>query len=154
VRLGRAERAILAALATQPAGLTKIQLSLISGYTIKSSSYSNALGALRSAGLINRGDPIQATAEGLAAAGDVEPMPQPGRELLAYWLANSRLGRAERALLTELADQYPRAVGKEELADASGYSSTSSSFSNALGKLRSLGLVQGWQASEALMGAA
>jgi hypothetical protein len=111
----------------------------------------NALGALRSAGLI-AGNPIQATLEGLAVAGDVEPMPRPGEELLAYWLANPNLGKAERALLSVLADAYPREMDKAEVADVSGYSATSSSFANALGRLRSLGLVSGWRASDELMG--
>jgi DNA helicase HerA-like ATPase len=51
-----------------------------------------------------------------------------------------------------LAAAYPDELSKEELAERTGYSLTSSSFGNALGKLRSLGLVVGFRASPDLVG--
>lgn len=150
--LGRAERAILTVLVQYPEGRSKVQLSLLSGYSIKSSSFANALGALRSAGLVDRGDPIRATPAGADALGDFEPIPE-GAELVEYW--RQRLGRAERAILDALLAAYPDPLTKEEISERSGYSSTSSSFSNALGKLRSLELAEGYgevRASEVLAG--
>lgn len=145
--LGRAERALLNVLAAFPEGRTKTQVSILSGYSIKSSSFANALGALRSSGLAEGRDPIRITSVGLEVAGDVEPVPT-GTALLEHW--RRQLGKAERALLDVLVDAYPAELTKEELSDRSGYSLTSSSFANAIGRLRSLQLVDGLRASEDL----
>lgn len=139
--LGRAERALLGVLARFPDGRTKQQLSVLSGYSIRSSSFANALGALRSAGLATGREPIVITEAGLAEAGDVEPLPT-GQALLDHWRAS--LGRAERTLLDVLVDAYPAALTRDELSERSGYSATSSSFPNALGKLRTLQLAEGY----------
>src|SRR5258706_5871561 len=90
-KLSRAARAILAVLAQHPDGRTKAQVSILSGYSIKSSSFANALGELRSAGLATRGEPIRITENGQALASEVEPLPS-GEELLNYW--RSLTGRA------------------------------------------------------------
>jgi uncharacterized protein len=151
--LGRAERQILATLASRPDGLTRIQISLLSGYSIKSSALGNALGRLRSLGLVSKGtDPIFATEEGVAQAGDVELLPPAGPELVSYW--QGRLGKAEATILGVLVAAFPDDVGKMEIADRSGYSPTSSALGNALGRLRSLGLVEGFHASADLVGSA
>lgn len=136
--LGRAERAILTACAQHPAGRTRVQAALLSGYSIKSSSFSNALGALRSKEYVYRGEPIKATAQGLAALGSFDPLPQ-GPALVAHWM--QQLGKAERALLEVIVKAYPKAVSRDDLAQRSGYSDKSSSFTNALGRLRSLELI-------------
>jgi uncharacterized protein DUF87/helicase HerA-like protein len=83
VKLSRAARAVLAVLAQHPGGRTKAQVSILSGYSMKSSSFANALGELRSAGLATRGEPIRITENGQALASDVEPLPS-GEELLNY----------------------------------------------------------------------
>ncbi len=139
--LGRAERSILAVLAQFPEGRSKPQLSILSGYSIKSSSFANALGSLRSQGLAEGRDILSITSDGLAAAGDVEPLPT-GRALQDHWRA--RLGKAERAILDTVIDAYPDSLDKATISERSGYSLTSSSFANALGKLRSLQLAEGY----------
>jgi hypothetical protein len=149
IQLGRAERALLTALAQFPDGLTKQRLSFVAGYSVTSSSFSNALGALRSAGLVEKtGSPIRATSAGLDLLPDVPPAPTRD-ERLAFWVG--RLGKAERTFLEVLAAAYPDSLTKEELSERTGYSATSSSFSNALGRLRSLELVVGLAASPELM---
>ena len=149
--LGKADRMILATLAQHPEGLSRVQVALLTGYTHKSSTIRNALGALRTAGFITKsGEPIQATAEGVAAAGDVELLPPAGPELVAYW--RSRLGQAERSILDVLVDAYPADVTRQEIAERTGYTDGSSTIRNALGRLRSLALVEGWHASANLVG--
>lgn len=144
--LSKAEATILNVLVQFPDGRTKVQLALLSGYSIKSSSLGNALGSLRTAGLVERGgNPIRATPAGVEAAGEVEPLPS-GDELFGYWC--SRLGRAEVAILTVMVDRHPSDVTKDELAAATGYSASSSSMGNALGRLRSLDMVSGWHAND------
>lgn len=48
---------------------------------------------------------------------------------------------AKARLLRELVDVYPEALQKGDLADRAEASATSSSFSNNLGSLRTLGLI-------------
>lgn len=137
--LSKAERLLLSALAQyHPAGLSRSRLSILSGYSSNSSSFDNALSALRTKGYINRGLPIAITEDGVRAVGDFEPLPT-GQDLRAFWLA--KLGKAERTLLDCLIRRYPAAVSRSELSDRSGYSETSSSFDNALSKLRTLELI-------------
>lgn len=138
--LPRAQTALLATLVHAGRPLTRLQLSVLSGYSIKSSSFANALGALRSARLATGSTEISATDTGRATMPDVPTRPT-GPALVDYWLA--QLGRAERNLLTSLLQVYPRSLTADELAELAGYSRTSSSFSNALGRLRSLGLASG-----------
>ena len=111
------------------------------GYSAKGGGFANALGRLRSLGLINRGEPIRITGAGLdRIAGSYEPLPS-GHALFDYWLA--QLGRAERLILIEAAEAYPSSLSKEELAERTGYSLTGGGFANALGKLRRLELIEG-----------
>lgn len=139
--LPRAQAALLAVLAQARRPLTAQQVSLLSGYSAKSSSFANAIGALRTAGLITGGrDALQCTVAGGRAAGDVPPMPT-GRALVDHWTA--RLGKAERALLGVLLTMWPAQISARELSQRSGYSATSSSFANAIGRLRTLGLATG-----------
>lgn len=148
-RLGRAETAILtAAVQRRPGSSSRAQLSVLSGYSIKSSSFSNAIGKLRSLGLIvGTGDDNRATDSGLSALGDFEPLPT-GDALVRRWM--DQLGKAEATLLRVFVQHYPHDVDKDTASIESGYSVTSSSFSNALGKLRTLELIKGLRASEEL----
>lgn len=138
----RAERAILiAAVQREPRHSNRVQLSVLSGYSVTSSSFANAMGALRTKGyLTGGGDDNRATPEGIVAAGDVPPIPD-GDERVRWWIG--QLNRAEGAMLKAIADRFPNAIDKADLSAASGYSETSSSFANALGRLRSLGLISG-----------
>lgn len=139
-KLSKAERALLTVLVQRrPNTSTRAQISILSGYSSNSSSFANALGALRTHGYIHgSGDVLSATAEGVEAAGEVSTLPT-GEASQAVWYA--KLGKAERILLQALVEAYPREMTKEELSAASGYSSNSSSFANALGTLRTLELV-------------
>lgn len=149
--LGRCGRALLDVLAQRdPMATSRAQLAILSGYSSTSSSFSNALGTLRSGGLARgAGDSNYITEEGRAVAGDVTPLPG-GSDLVRYW--QNKLGKCEATLLGILVAAHPKDVSKDSLAEASGYSATSSSFSNALGRLRTLELVNGFRASDALMG--
>lgn len=138
--LGRAERAILAVLATHGT-LSNKQVSLLSGYSSRSSGFANALGKLRSGGLIVGGkDANTITDAGIAAAGDLPPLPT-GRALIDHWMGN--LGRAERAILEVLVTAWPTPMSNEEISEATDYSLRSSGFANALGRLRTLQLISG-----------
>lgn len=141
--LPKAQRSILTVLAQHPAGRTKRQLAMQAGYSAGGGGFNNALSALRTAGLIDpaKGDPIRATDAGVdALGGDWEPLPV-GRALLDHWLA--QVGKAERLVLEALAEVWPAALTKEQLADATGYAANGGGFNNALSRLRTLQLIDG-----------
>lgn len=151
VKLQRAERLILSALAQYPEGRSKVQVAILTGYAVGGGSFSNALGALRSAGRLD-GDSnrMRITAAGLEALGPFEPLPT-GKALLSHWLG--QLGKAERKALEAVAEVYPRTLSKEQIASRAGYEAAGGSFTNALGRLRTLELIEGrreMKASEAL----
>lgn len=136
--LGKAERMVLTVLA-QHGTLAKKALAMLAGYSAKGGGFNNALGRLRSLEYINRGEPVELTPEGAGAiAGQVEPLPT-GRALLEHWMG--QLGRAERLVLEILTDHWPDAMPKEQLAELAGYTPTGGGFNNALGKLRTLQLI-------------
>lgn len=120
---------------------SKVQLALFAGASPKSSSYSNNLGHLNNqAGLISYPRPgyVQLTPEGRSVA-SAAGAPSTAGELQEF--AYELVGGAKARLLRALVDVYPEALPKGELAQRVGASPTSSSFSNNLGSLRSLGLI-------------
>jgi hypothetical protein len=141
--LPRAHRAILTVLAQFPEGRTKRQLAILTGYALKGGGFNNALGALHTAGHIQRGEPIRATAAGLAVLGDTwEPLPA-GPALLEFWV--EQLGRRSAAakILTVLVEVWPTVLAKETLAARTEYAVGGGGFNNALGRLRTLELIHG-----------
>lgn len=141
-RPGRCEMALLAVLA-QRQGLptSAIQLSVLSGYSITSSSFTNALGALRSHGAVlppKGSEAMWITDCGLSLGPPPAPLPT-GAAVIDYWVA--KLQKAEGAVLRVIWDAHPKELSKSEVAKAADYSETSSSYTNAVGAIRSLGLV-------------
>lgn len=138
--LKKVERLILAALAQYPAGRTVTQVAILTGYASGGGGFRNGLGALRSAGFVVGKESLLITDAGLAAIGDDwTPLPT-GRALLEHWLP--KLNKAERLILTALADAYPAAVITDDLGPMTGYEPTGGGFRNALGKLRTLELIE------------
>lgn len=131
---------LLTALARMsPRGLTRTQLALLAGYSARSGTFSNYLSKLRAPGLIeDRGGEITLSDEGrLLIPEDMAPLC--GSEVRDHWL--STLGKGPQALLDRLIDVWPNAMTRDELAENTGYSARSGTYSNYLSKLRSLGLV-------------
>lgn len=143
--MSKCERAILSVLAQYPDGRSRSQVSILSGYSVKSGSFNNSLSTLRTkGGIVGGRENMQITEEGINALGSYNPLPT-GHDLLQYWLSSKSLGRCEREVLKVLAEVYPDALTKPGTADRSGYSVTSGSFANALSKLRTLELINGRQ---------
>lgn len=141
---GKAELAFLSALAQFPDGLTRARLGMLTGYSKKSSHFSNTLSTLRGKGWIeDAAGPLRITAAGQRALPPtLEAVPRPGRELVGWWLA--RLGTAEATLLEAIAvGAWPGSITRAELSEQTGYSATSSHFSNTLSRLRTLDLIEG-----------
>jgi hypothetical protein len=143
VKLSKAERLILTALAQYPAGRTRVQAAVLTGYAHSGGGFNNAISSLRSKGMIDgTGDQLTATDTGLDALGSFTPLPT-GPDLLDHW--RRQLGKAEREILDVLAENYPNAMSKEQVAAAtpSRYAHDGGGFNNAISRLRTLELISG-----------
>lgn len=140
--LGKAERSILTVLAQKQHAQTVTQIAMMTGYSSKGGGFRNALGALRTKGLVTGRDLIEVTEDGRAALGAYEELPTPGKQLVEWW-KDRHLGKAEKAIIDILVENYPHPVGVGIIADFTGYASTGGGFRNALGRLRTLELASG-----------
>lgn len=141
-KLDRCARAILNLLANRPGqAFTQAQLGGFTEYSVTSSSFANALSALRSAGLIRGSQEIalavskEQAIEVLGADYDRNFAPS-----LEGW--KSKLDKAPRTFFTILLENAGHVLSKEQLAELSGYSVTSSSFANAISELCSKKLAE------------
>lgn len=142
--ISRPQMAILRALAEFDAigraSVPKTWVAALAGASHKSSAYSNNLGFLRSAGLIQyNGSGVELTAEGREKAPQVEP-PSSSDEMLDRCLRI--VSRPQGEILKAVHRTYPQQISKEELAQQAGASPTSSAYSNNLGSLRSAGMIE------------
>lgn len=115
----------------------KETLAAICDVSPASSSYTNNLGALRTAGLIRypSGGMVDFTDAGSRAANPIES----NGEIHEHWLGI--VTRPRRAILEELLKHHPKAIAKDVLAERIGVSAGSSSYTNNLGGLRTLGAI-------------
>lgn len=146
--LSRPQRNILRALAEFDAlgrsPVPKTWVAALAGASHRSSSYSNNLGALRTAGLIQYTGTagVALTADGALKAPHFDA-PQEASEMLARCLRI--LSGPQQKILQAVAYKYAdsgAAISKDELAELAGVSPLSSSFSNNLGALRSAGMIE------------
>ncbi len=121
-KLAKGERAVLTAIAQHRDGVTREQLSVLTGY--KRSSRDTYLQKLMASTLVAQaGEVVGVTAAGLEALGsDFEPLPT-GEALRQHWLA--RLPGGERRIFEILIDAYPNAVEREAIGDRTGYKRSS-----------------------------
>jgi hypothetical protein len=121
ISLGVGERKILTAAAQHQEGVTREQLTVMTGY--KRSSRDTFLHRLKKVNAIEiQGDRIFATSEGIDMLGNFLPLPV-GEELRNYWMA--RLPGGEKKLLEILVAAYPDGVERNNLDDAAGYKRSS-----------------------------
>ncbi|HWA29052.1 MAG TPA: hypothetical protein VG734_25605 [Lacunisphaera sp.] len=143
--LVKAERLILTVLAQQAGKpMTRERLALLVGYHANSKSFTNGLGALRGRGAV---DGLSITASGLTELGRFERLPT-GPALLEWYCSNRLNGPEARILRMIAARRTP--LEREQLAKAVGYHPNAKSFTNGIGRLRGLGLVDGLTLSEDL----
>jgi hypothetical protein len=145
-QLGNAEQKILDQLAELEAmGIPepeKPQLGMMAGYTnVRSGGFSEPMGALIEKGLARYPRPgyVALTDAGRTEARPVD-VPVTTDELHARLCQT--LGGAEAKILREIISIYPEAIGKEELGMRLNYTNVrSGGFSEPIGRLRSLGIV-------------
>lgn len=138
--LGKAEQAVLTAcywLKDETSSPAKVQF--YSGYSLSSSTMDRALGTLRKA-LIN-GWTITEAGIDLVESWGVPAKPSGGH---LRGMLSGRLEKAENAVLDALIAAYPERVSSEDLAAAAGYSTNSSTWDRAIGKLRTIEAAEGY----------
>lgn len=119
--LPRGERACLIAAAQHPNGVTRQQLTVLTGY--KRSSRDAYIQRLRERGYVEAGERITATADGIAALGDnFEPLPT-GSALREHVLR--MLPEGERKVLQVLISAYPEQVRRETIDEHTDYKRSS-----------------------------
>lgn len=142
--LAKVERAMLSALAMHdPNRLSRVQLSLWTGYSIKSSSFTNGISGLRSKGYIEEDGQktFDITRAGLEAVPWLpNKVPHGTKQMRSMWY--EKLNKCEREFFTALEEVWPHALDDKGLEQRTEYSPTSSSFTNAKSHLHSLGLIE------------
>ncbi|MDB4915653.1 MAG: hypothetical protein JWM95_3297 [Gemmatimonadetes bacterium] len=120
--------------------VNKSNVAVFSEASPTSSSFANNLGRLRTLGLIDypEGGVVALTTAGETVASVITSIASL-KELRAAWSAV--LPAPQSRLIEILADRHPSSLDRNALADLAGASSTSSSYANNLGALRSLGLI-------------
>lgn len=129
--------------------VNRSNVAMLAKYSPKSSSFSNAISALRNSQGANDWDPLveyhsgsqlSITQEGLTLANPLVLVGNDGYEdLHNAWL--SFLSGPQEKILRHLLQDPTRNETRRNLADATGYSIKSSSFSNSLSGLRTLGVL-------------
>lgn len=119
-KLGKGERITLTAIAQHDAGVTRPQLTVLTGY--KRATRNTYLQRLGAAGFIESSPEgrIFATADGVAALGDdFDPLPT-GEALREKYVRE--LPEGERRILAELIAAWPEYLTRDELTERTGYS--------------------------------
>jgi len=136
-----------------PDSCSKLQLATMVGFSMKGGTFGTYLSELRRAGWIRINDGhISITDDGLANAGDVQPIPTDHDALLNMWCSKFREGAAK--MLREICRVHPSYITREELGENTNFITTGGTFGTYLSELRRNGLItmdgQGVRASEAL----
>lgn len=117
---------------------SRVQVAIMAGYHERTKSYINALGALKSRGLIDHGN---GTVELLdPGAANFPTTTQTNEDLHRAVIA--KLSPMYGRMLQLLIDRWPNAIKRDQLAETLGYHERTKSFLNALGRLRSLSLAE------------
>ena len=137
-KLSKCERYVLGFLVSNSdRAFTKAQISIMTGYSLKSGSFSNALSYLNAREFTERdGNKIKSSA--------TAPM-EDDYARLEYNINNIKgiLGKCELEILEIVLSNPETVYTKEEIAEMtpSQYRPTSGSFSNSISRLASLGLI-------------
>jgi hypothetical protein len=132
--------------------LSQRRLAALVGVKQKTSTMRNALSRLRGLAYVTGSAYISITDEGLAAAPAGDTLPT-GPELLDHW--RQKLGDgAPRRILDALLSVFPETLEADELAERADVEPGTSTLRNAMSKLRSLGLVDGWDLADDFVEAA
>lgn len=126
-------------LSIKRARVTRPWVAFLSGASPKSSAFTNNLGALRSKGFIDyENGLVYLTDQGRKSVHISKPMSQP--ELHDRII--DMLPAPQAKILNALLDRGGKSIDRPKLAELAGASPTSSAYTNNLGAMRSLGLIE------------
>jgi hypothetical protein len=116
-------------------------VAFLAGYTFGAGGFNNPKGRLNQTGMVEYqpGSRIRLTDAGRAVA-NAPAAPATTEELHDRVLA--KLPGPEQRILRPLLYCYPKAMPKNDLAHAAGYTPGAGGFNNPCGRLRSLGLIE------------
>lgn len=140
-RISGAPLRLLAALLQHGKSMGRTRAALLAQLSPRSSTFRNAMSTLRSARpplMRDDGQDIAATDEAAVIYADSYSRLPTGAQLIAYW--RGRLGGAHQRLFDVLVTAHGP-VARDIAAAQSGLSSSSSTFRNAMSKLRGIGLL-------------
>lgn len=137
-----------------PLKLTRSQWATASGYSLRSSSWSQSTGQLTRGGFVeDHGGEFAPTQIGFDVFGGSPPAPQSAEEIRAMWRSSLK-GPQAVAFFDALVGVFPDPLTRDELSEQTGYSKSSSSFSATTSLLRKNKLIEetpgGLRASEEL----
>jgi hypothetical protein len=146
------ERRVLIAIAQHPDGVTREQVTILTGF--KQSTRNTYIQRAGERGHVaTTGDRITVTQAGVNALGaDFEPLPT-GDALLTYW--RDQLPDGERRILDVVVAAYPKTVDREAVSEATDFKqSTRNTYLQRLGTRRLIVAERGGQirAAEELFG--
>ena len=120
--------------------VTKERLSMLSGYSITSSTFGIYIGKLKELGYAeSSGNELSITDAGFKAVGHYDKLPSDSDSLISFWINKIPAGPGK--MFSVLASHYPKQISREQLSEESGYSMTSSTFGIYIGKLKNLKLI-------------
>jgi hypothetical protein len=141
--VGGAMRMLKSAAMFYPNVITRAQMGAFSRMSHTGGSFGTYLSSLKSNGyIITEGADFRITDEGLAAAGDVEPLPTDPQELINLWCGIIGESSGAARMLRKLGEHYPHEMSRQELGESVGVTSSGGSFGTYLSYLKSRGLVK------------
>lgn len=119
---------------------SRLQVAMVAGYHERTKGFTNALGAMNGE-LVIYPQPgfVQLTDAGAAQAN------APGRPLTnddLHAMIYAQVGGGRARILKPIVERYPGTITRAELAEMLGYHERTKGFTNGLGRLRSLGLIE------------
>ena len=136
------DRRMLAALAQHGQPMTATKLSILTGIARNGGTFRTYIGKLKSNGWVSGpSTQLEITPTGIEAIGDFSPLPT-GQGLIDFW--RRELGESGmRKLFDCLVASYPSAKSKDEICGEIGMEASGGTYRTYMGKLKSLGLVEG-----------
>lgn len=123
--------------------ITRARMATLARLSPTSGSFGTYLSDLKKRGWISgEKDIFQITDAGRAAAGKVDPLPTDPKELVEMWCAIMGNGSGSARILRTLAENYPNAVDRSQLARDVGMSGSSGSFGTYISTLKRNGLIK------------
>lgn len=140
VKMKKCERGIVAFMAIRPdRSWTKIQVAIGSGYSVNSGGFANALGKLRTTGILS-GNAQELMVDMVMVHKIMGAVPKPDSDVKTQF--ESHLKLCERKIWQFLEQNSSVIYTREALAEHTGYSAGSGGYANALGKLNRLGVIR------------